>query len=362
MTTAGLYRNYRPGTGPSARPTVSFELYPPRSSNPRAGIWQRIDRLTHAAPDYVSVTYGAGGVRNQDSLNVLSHIGRMGGVPGVCHLTCIGQAPATLEALVERLLRSGQRNFLAIRGDLPQGASPAQAIAAEAATGSVGSPTQNDAEPLQRAAQLVRLIRRVAARILPDGVGTGPGGTGISTATNPGNYVSIAVAFYPASSGRARTNDIAAVLEKQQCGADYAISQVFYHADDYVSFLHQATIAGVRIPLIPGIIPLTDIKRLNRLEELSGVTVPSQLTDLLVTSDGRMRVSEGLRATLNLCNDVVLAGAPGLHVFSFNRPRPALDVLAYIRGGGLLRSGGIPSNELHWSLLDGALGQITPAS
>ncbi|KAA8724289.1 methylenetetrahydrofolate reductase [Corynebacterium spheniscorum] len=302
MTTALLYR---PDTAPDY-PTVSFELYPPRSLEPASSVWVGVNRLIGAAPDYVSVTYGAAGNRADSrdrSVQVLLKVLKEHPhLPAVAHLTCLGSTRGELQMIVRLLLHAGIRDFLALRGDMPPGGI--DHIAPE--------------HRLNRGVELVQLIREIAAEVCPEEV------------------VSIAVAAYPATRGQARSNDIAALVEKAQAGADYAITQVFYDPEDYASMVRELRLAGCRMPLVPGILPLNDLRRLQALEKLAGVKVPEHLRTMLSQKDPRTRVADSLKATLDLISGVLDAGAPGVHIYSFNRPRPTLDLLEYLRAAGYL--------------------------
>ncbi|WP_018118878.1 methylenetetrahydrofolate reductase [Corynebacterium mastitidis] len=324
MSTAHLYAGYRPGV-PTDTPTVSFELYPPRNPSRGSGVWAGISRLIDTAPDYVSVTYGAAGKRTdtrdrsvQVLLNVLD---RHRDLPAVAHLTCLGSTRAELTLLVRLLLRAGVRDFLALRGDPPGGDPDYRPPADEPA----------------RAVDLVRLIREVAAQELPLGVGRGYNGAGAATAARPEDYVSIAVAAYPATGGRARANDIAALAEKEAAGADYAITQVFYSEEDYASMVRELRMVGSRLPIVPGIMPLHDLNRLRAMERLAGIPVPKRIERIFTqaTSPDRL-VRDTLSATVDLIGGVLDAGAPGIHLYTFNRPRPTLDILEYLRASGYL--------------------------
>nr|WP_268914079.1 methylenetetrahydrofolate reductase [Corynebacterium uropygiale] len=336
-----MYEGYRPGI-PSPHPTVSYELYPPRATSRASSVWTGIDRLIDSAPDFVSVTFGAGGssADSRDrSIQVLMEVlDKRRGLPAVAHLTCLGSSRGEMSMIIRLLLRAGIRDFLALRGDPPAG----------------GVQRQNDVPTMQRAVELVRLIREIEAEEL--------GGKGKE------DRVSIAVAAYPASTGKARANDIAALLEKERAGADYAISQVFYDPREYDSMVRELALAGGRIPIIPGILPLNDLKRLRALERLAGVPVPQRLVDIHANPDAESRVRESLRATVELVAGVLEAGAPGIHLYTFNRPRPVLDVLAYLRGGGYLTrsgtQGGTPRHPLppdvDVDLVGLALHRLTP--
>ena len=250
---------------PTTRPTVSFELYPPRRPELGEVVWQRILRLAESGPDFFSVTYGASGSSRDASERLVRRILDETGVPVIAHLTCVGTTREELGALVRRLLGLGVRDFLALRGDPPAGQS----------------------------------------------------------------------VWAPAAGGLARSSELAALREKQAAGADFAITQVFYDVDSYASLVADARAAGVLIPILPGIIPLTDPGRLARLGELTGVDVPPALTALLAVDDETERLRRGVAATVDLVEGALAAGAPGLHLYTFNRDRPALDVLEALRERGV---------------------------
>ncbi|MBC3185530.1 methylenetetrahydrofolate reductase [Corynebacterium sp. zg-331] len=352
MSTAHLYIGYRPGVRTDT-PTVSFELYPPRNPSRGSGVWAGIGRLIDTAPDYVSVTYGAAGkstdTRDRSVQVLLNVLDRHRDLPAVAHLTCLGSTREELTLLVRLLLRAGIRDFLALRGDPPGGDPHYQPPR--------GGPT--------RAVDLVRLIREIAAEELPLGVGRGYNGAGAATAARPEDYVSIAVAAYPATGGQARANDIAALVEKERAGADYAITQVFYSPEDYASMVRELSMVGSRLPIVPGIMPLHDLNRLRTMEKLAGIAVPERIERIFsqATSPERL-VRDTLGATVDLIGGVLEAGAPGIHLYTFNRPRPTLDILEYLRASGYLgrttgaRTPGDP--HVDTELVSLALRRMTP--
>lgn len=344
MTTA---RNYTPTrtTGRPISPTLSFELFPPRPGKRDDQTWGQVGRLIDLAPDWVSVTYGAGGAHAQSrdtSVRVLATVLReRPDLPVVAHLTAMAPSRYDLALTIRLLLLAGVRNFLAIRGD------------------------GNDEDAVfPHSDGLVALIREIAADVLPDGCGTGPGGSGVDTAKTPDDYVSVAVAAYPASSGVERLREVAALRAKRDAGADYAITQVFYEADDYASLTDDCRRAGVTLPIIPGIIPLTSAARLRRLETVTGVSVPGRIHDCLSEPDPSRRYRASLRHTMRLIHDVLAAGAPGIHLYTFNRCRPAFDIAYALRAHGYLaesRRPGRPS-RCDTELARLALTQLTPTS
>lgn len=289
MSTASLV------TVPSGRPTVSFELYPPRSAASAAAAWETVERLAAAGPDFFSVTYGASGSARGASRDVVRRILAHTDVPPIAHLTCVDASRADLTRLVGELIDDGVRDFLALRGDPPAGHREW-----------VPQP-----DGLNRAAELVALIRQVEQQRF--------GRSG---------EVSIAVAAYPAGTSHSRSQDVAALREKQDAGADFAVTQVFYDVTPYRDLVAEARASGVYLPVVAGVIPMTDPGRLTRLAQLTGVAPPPALLDRLAAApdpDDRHRL--GIEATVDLVTEVVAAGAPGLHLYTFNKHRPALDVL-----------------------------------
>lgn len=271
-----------------AKVPISFEVYPPRSAESAPALFEAIDRLSALGPDFISVTFGAGGSETKNSLEVLDYI-KKAGVNPLAHLTCAGTTSETASALVQEFLDAGITDFLALRGDLPQG--------------------QHDLpeESLRTAAELVSLIAKVR---------TEPGKTAVAAFPNG----------HP-ESGENRS-DVAALLAKQAAGADYAITQLFFFAQDYLDFVALARGAGVTIPILPGIMPIISPKRLDRVIELTGERNPVELARLLSDApDSAGRIEAGISWAANLVSELVEAGAPGIHLYAFNEHERVTEVL-----------------------------------
>ncbi|MEV8252031.1 methylenetetrahydrofolate reductase [Microbacterium sp. NPDC076768] len=297
---------------PESRVPFSFELYPPRSASSEAALHDTVRHLAATGPDFLSVTYGAGGSSGGRSLDVLRFIREHTGVEPLAHLTCVGNTYAGAATLIREFLDAGILSFLALRGDPPAGES-------EAFLGD-----------LESSAQLVQLIGRVQAERAPYEETPVPGLPGAARVT-PGKKVNIAVAAFPKGHPRAthRTQDVEALLAKQAAGATFAITQLFFHPDDYLAFVERARIAGVTIPIVPGIMPITSPARLTRVLELTGEDLPSELAialDVEPTSEGRREI--GIAWAARLTRDVVEGGAPGVHLYAFNQHETVLRVLA----------------------------------
>ncbi|WP_241680837.1 methylenetetrahydrofolate reductase [Pseudactinotalea suaedae] len=291
---------------PATSPTISFELYPPRTPKGAAALPATVAALASVKPDFFSVTYGASGRTRETSGALLAHIIEHTDVAPIAHLTCVGASEADLEEVVTGLIAIGVRDFLALRGDPPEGEPD----------------WRPHPEGFTTASELVTLLRRVEAREL----------AGSADTASP---LSIAVAAYPGGRFDEHGNPVVepgtveALRAKQDAGADYAITQVFFDPASYAGFVRTAREAGVHIPIVPGIIPLTDPRRLRKLESLTGVPVPESLLQHLESApDPEERYRRGLAAGVDLVQGVLEAGAPGLHIYTFNSRGPALDLLA----------------------------------
>lgn len=297
----------------------SFELYPPRTEQSAAALEATIRELAAVGPKFISVTYGAGGSVGGSSLNVLRFIRENTDVVPLAHLTCVGNTYAGASALIREFLDADVRSFLALRGDLPEGMSEADAFEGD----------------LESAAQLVQLIDRVQAERVPYTESAIPGLPG-ATRIDHRTEVEIAVAAFPKGHPRSRhpREHIDALLAKQAAGATLAITQLFFHAEDYLGFVARCREAGVTIPILPGIMPITNEKRLARVLELSGEDLPGELEIALQiepTLEGKRRV--GIAYAASLARDVVAGGAPGVHLYAFNNHE---TVLAVLREAGIL--------------------------
>jgi len=296
----------------------SFELYPPRSDAAAAELFETIRVLAAAGPRFISVTYGAGGSTGGRSLEILRRI-RETGVEALAHLTCVGNTYAGAARLIREFLDADITSFLALRGDPPVGVTEDDAFLGD----------------LESAAQLVQLIDRVQAERAPYTEATIPGVPG-AVRVESRRRVDIAVAAFPNGHPRSRhpREHIDALLAKQAAGATFAITQLFFHADDYLCFVERARQAGVGIPILPGIMPIVSPVRLRRVLELTGEELPGELAvapEVEPTAEGRRAV--GIAHAARLAREVVDAGAPGFHLYAFNHHDA---VLAVLREAGIL--------------------------
>ena len=271
-----------------AKVPISFEVYPPRSVESAPALYEAIDRLSELGPNFISVTFGAGGSETKNSLEVLGYI-KAAGVNPLAHLTCAGTTSESASALVQEFLDAGITDFLALRGDLPEG--------------------QHDLpkDSLSTAAELVYLISQVRTEAGKTAVAAFPNG-------------------HPESGDN--RSDVAALLAKQAAGADYAITQLFFYAKDYLDFVSLAKSSGVTIPIVPGIMPIISPKRLERVIDLTGERNPVEFAQLLNNAeDATGRVEVGINWAAKLVAELVEAGAPGIHLYAFNEHERVTEVL-----------------------------------
>ncbi|CAN5152721.1 methylenetetrahydrofolate reductase [soil metagenome] len=306
--------------GDCSRVPFSFELYPPRSPSAEAGLWETVERLAATGPDFISVTFGAGGSSRQSSLQVLKRLKEQTGVHPLAHLTCVGSSHSEANRLVREFLDAGITSFLALRGDPPEGIDE-------------GEPFLGD---LGSASELVQLIHRVQTERAQYTTLRGTAGGGRLPTRR--ERVRVAVAAFPNGHPRSSSSqqEVDTLLAKQASGATMAITQLFFHPEDYLDFVDRAVAGGVTIPILPGIMPAVSPARLDRILELTGERRPEDLSRALYAADSvEEQFALGVAHATELSNAVLDGGAPSLHLYTFNQHRAVLDVLD---GVGLIRS------------------------
>jgi methylenetetrahydrofolate reductase (NADPH) len=271
--------------------------------------------LAASGPDFISVTYGAGGSSRDATLDCVKFILQNTDVEPMAHLTCVAESYQGANELVRAFLDAGVRSFLALRGDPPEGTQEGENF-----LGDLGS-----------ASELVQLIHRVQAEREPFVFEDEPRWhAGATRLSQKREFVRIGVAAFPNGhpQSRSKTQDIDVLLAKQAAGANLAITQLFFHADDYLSFAQKAKEAGVTMPILPGIMPVISPGRLRRMIEISGEEMPSDLEialEIEPTVDGQREI--GVEHAANLAKELISGGAPGVHLYAFNQSGPVLDVL-----------------------------------
>jgi methylenetetrahydrofolate reductase (NADPH) len=263
--------------------SFSFEFSPPKT--PEAGeiLWQSIRELEQLRPTFVSVTYGAGGSTRDRTVRVMEKVAHDTSLTPLGHLTCVSQSKAEVRSVIGAYAGAGVRNVLAIRGDPPGGPR---------------MPWVAHPEGMNHALELVELVRSL------------------------GDFC-VGVAAFPDKHPEAADLDADArvLAAKARAGADFAITQMFFGADDYFRLVDRAAQLGSDIPILPGVMPVTNVKQIQRIAELTGVAMPARVTDRLVAADGDPDAVRrvGVDIATELSDELLAGGAPGIHFITFNR-------------------------------------------
>jgi methylenetetrahydrofolate reductase (NADPH) len=276
----------------SGERSFSFEFFPPKDDAGEAVLWQAIRRLEPLNPTFVSVTYGAGGSTRDRTTRITAAIARETTLTPVAHLTCVGASRAELRQVIGGYADAGVRTVLALRGDPP---------------GGPGSPWTAHPEGLDYAVDLVRLVR------------------GISRFT-------VGVAAFPDGHPESPhlDHDAEVLARKADAGAAFAVTQFFFDPAVYFRLVERLAALGCSLPVIPGIMPVTNIKQIQRFAQLSGTPLPPSVVDRLdaVRDDPDAVRRVGVEIATELSRTLLDGGAPGLHFYTLNRSTATLEVFA----------------------------------
>ncbi len=277
--------------------SVSFEFFPPKTEEGERQLFETIKDLKPLKPTFVSVTYGAGGSTRDRTRNVVKRIHEEVGLNVMAHLTCIAHTKKELLDILSDYDRIGIDNILALRGDVPR-----------------DRPDFRPPEGACRyAVELVKLIREKF-----------------------GERFSVGVASYPEGHPESPNMEweVRFFKEKVSAGADFSITQMFFENSYYYEFLELCEKAGVEIPIIPGIMPITNFKQIRKFASLCGATIPQSLIDKMERVEDRPEEVEkiGVEFAVKQCEDLISNGVPGLHFYTLNKSRATLKIYSAIKG------------------------------
>lgn len=278
--------------------TFSLEFFPPKDEAGETRLWSALSQLQPLAPDFVSVTYGAGGSTRDRTIRVTSEITKKTSIPTVAHLTCVGASKNELIEILNQFKSSGIESILALRGD------PA------------GGPTakwESVAGGLNYAQELVELAVGMGFKV---GVGAYPDG-------------------HPASN-HDLAKDIEVLLAKEKSGASFATTQFFFEVDKWQAIVDKLAAAGSKLPVLAGILPITNVKQLNRMVDLSGMQVPKFIAEKFEKYGEDLEATKeiGIEIATNLGAELLRRGVPGLHFYTMNS---AHSTLAIAKNLGLIK-------------------------
>lgn len=270
---------------------LSFEFFPPKTLEGKHHLAQATAVLSQQRPSFFSVTFGAGGSTRDGSLEVVRKLQQESPIPVAPHLSCIGSTRAEIIEMLQEYKLLGLKRLVALRGDMPSG--------------------MGEAGEYRYASELITLIREVT-----------------------GDYFKIEVAAYPEMHPQAQSpmNDVLNLKRKFDAGANSAITQYFYNPDAYFYYVDECERQGIHMPIVPGIMPITQFSRLARFSEMCGAEIPRWIRKRLEAygEDAVAIQAFGTEVVYRLCQQLMEGGAPGFHFYTLNRSEPTIRLLGLL--------------------------------
>lgn len=267
----------------ASKPTLSFEFFPPKDEAGRMTLWNSFEALMELNPDFVSVTYGAMGSNQETSLAVVERFAPQ--VATIAHLTCIGASEASIAGLLASYEDFGVAALLALRGDVPAGRTA----------------------PVGHFAHAIDLVTFAHTR----------------------SELEIGVAAFPEKHPESASleADAAVMFDKVSAGASFGMTQLFFTAQAYFDLIERNHNHGIEIPIVPGVMPIANAKQVLRMAEMSGASVPDELQAALLKAQDETESREiGMQYSAQLVRDLVSGGAPGVHIFTLNQSKSAIEL------------------------------------
>ncbi len=270
--------------------SISFEIFPPKKDGAFDTVFETLDALGKLNPDFISVTYGAGGSRSGETIQIASYIQNTLGIDAMAHVTCVGSRKEQLLKVCEALKENHIEHILALRGDRPRDMSDEQFLSRDFA----------------HASDMMSFIREH---------------TGLH----------MAGACYPEKHFEAFSmeSDLNNLRRKQEAGAEFFISQLFFDNDFYYSFLEKAAKKGITVPICAGIMPITSAKQIGTTITLAGSSVPKALADIIATygdNPEEMRKA-GIDYAIRQIRDLQENGVGDIHIYTMNKPKMATEIM-----------------------------------
>jgi len=273
-----------------AKPSFSFEFFPPKDSDGFERLFKTIDNLKPLNPAFVSVTYGAGGSTRSKTIDLVGRIKKEIGLESMAHLTCVGHSTEEIMNVLQDIKKQNVDNVLALRGDPPVGET-------------------NFTKPNNGFGYGVELVQFISEHF----------------------SFCIGVAGYPEGHPESsnRKEDLFHLKEKVLAGASFIVTQLFFDNKYYFDFVANLRNIGIDVPVIPGIMPIVNLKQIKRFTKMCGATIPHDLMVRLeaVQDDPESVHQIGIDHAANQCEKLLMQGAPGIHFYTLNRSRATLSVL-----------------------------------
>lgn len=274
--------------------TLSFEVFPPKKDGEFEAAFETLDKLGALQPDFISVTYGAGGSRSKKTVDIASYIQNTLHIDALAHMTCVGCRREALLAVYEELRKANVYNCLALRGDRPRDMTDEQFFGRDFA----------------HASDMMEYLRQHTD-------------------------LHMAAACYPEKHYEALSmeTDLDALKQKQEAGAEFLITQLFFDNDSFFRFREECAKKGITIPICAGIMPITTVKQIGTTVSLSGSSVPKALSDIIAAygeNPDDMRRA-GIDYAINQIRDLQKNGVDGIHIYTMNKPVMAAEIVQAIR-------------------------------
>ncbi len=278
-----------------SNPCLSFEFLPPKTEEGLASLWQTLDDLKSLDPGFVSVTYGAGGSTRDRTIELVGQIRRETGIEAMAHLTCVGHTREEIQAVLDTLSAAKLENLLVLRGDPPKGQASFQAVPGG----------------FQFARELIGFIREKDYAFCMGG------------ACYPEGHVETA----------SRDDDLKHLKAKVDAGLDFVITQLFFDNAFYFDFVERARRAGINVPIVPGVMPITNYEQVNRFVRMCGATIPMRLQLQLdrAKDNPEALMQLGVAHATVQCVELLSRGVPGIHFYTLNRSPATRMIVSALR-------------------------------
>jgi methylenetetrahydrofolate reductase (NADPH) len=270
-------------------PLLSFEFFPPKTVEGQVNLLSAADQLVQYAPNFLSVTFGAGGSTRSGTQETVTALKKQTGMCVAPHLACVGITASEIKDILQQYKALGVRRLVALRGDVPSG--------------------MVNAGEFHYASELVAYVRQLT-----------------------GDYFHIEVAAYPEVHPQAKNplDDVLNLKRKQAAGANSAITQYFFNADAYFYYLDECARQGIDMPVMPGIMPITQFTNLARFSDNCGAEIPRWIRKRLESygDDVESIQQFGLEVVVNMCQQLLAGGAPGLHFYTLNKDKASIEIIS----------------------------------
>ena len=276
-------------------PVFSFEFFPPKDEAGITSLMETVKNLQDLHPSFVSVTYGAGGSTRRKTIEITKRIKQELGIEAMSHLTCVGHSRDEISAILDEIETAGIENIMTLRGDAPRG----------------------------------------EAHFVPHPDGFGHANELVTFIRSQKPAFCLGVAGYPEGHPEASSKeaDLTNLKRKVDAGANFIVTQLFFDTRDYFDLTERAQAVGIRLPVVPGIMPITDVAQIKRFTQMCGAKIPPALLAELETVDGNKEavVEIGIRYSTAQCESLLKNGAPGIHFYTLNKSTSTRTILSNLK-------------------------------